>query len=74
MWEYVKIHKGKVVGVGVALFFSLVYLFFGFFRMIVVFLILALGYYIGSKLDRNESIEEILKKFIPEDFFNRNHR
>lgn len=73
MWEYVKLHMGKAVGLGVGLFFSLVYLFFGFFKMLVVFLILSIGFYIGYKFDRNESIEEVIRKIFPEDFFKRNH-
>jgi uncharacterized membrane protein len=73
MWEYLKLHIGKVVGIVAGLFFSIVYLFFGFFDTIVVFLILALAYYIGSKMDKKESLQDVLRNVLPENFFNRNH-
>lgn len=73
MWEYVKLHMGKVVGLGVGLFFSLIFLFFGFWKMLIVLIILSISFYIGDRLDRNESIEELIRRFFPDDFFKRNH-
>ncbi|GAB2692932.1 DUF2273 domain-containing protein [Paenibacillus thermoaerophilus] len=47
-------HIGKTIGVAAGLLLSVVYLFFGFWDMLVVGVILFLGYYFGHKSDRGE--------------------
>lgn len=73
MWEYFKLHTGKVVGVAAGLFFSLIYLICGLLDTLVVFLIMSLAYFIGTKKDKKESIRELLKEVLPDNFFDRNH-
>jgi uncharacterized membrane protein len=52
LWES---HRGKVIGVAAGVFFGFIYLFFGFWDMLIFGFIVLLGFYIGSKLDRKES-------------------
>jgi uncharacterized membrane protein len=63
MWNEVwKQHKGKVIGAGAGLFLGFIYLFFGFWDMLIFAFIVTVGCYIGGKLDRKEkfpSLEDI---------------
>lgn len=43
--------KWRILGVVTALFLSVVFLAFGFWRALVVFLILVIGYTVGARLD-----------------------
>lgn len=53
LWEH---HKGKVSGVIGGLFLAIVYLFSGFWDMLIVAFIIGIGYLIGEKIDRREPI------------------
>ncbi|OPH60799.1 hypothetical protein BC351_16505 [Paenibacillus ferrarius] len=56
MWnELWASHRGKVIGVAAGIFFGFIYLFFGFWDMLIFGFIVFLGLYIGNKLDRKES-------------------
>lgn len=44
-------HPGKTIALAIGLFFSLIYLFFGFWDMLFVGLLLAIAYNVGSKFD-----------------------
>ncbi|WNR42553.1 DUF2273 domain-containing protein [Paenibacillus roseipurpureus] len=52
LWEH---HRGKVIGVAGGVFFGFIYLFFGFWDMLIFGWIVGIGLYIGNKLDRKES-------------------
>ncbi|MZQ84285.1 DUF2273 domain-containing protein [Paenibacillus sp. 5J-6] len=52
LWES---HRGKVIGVAAGIFFGFIYLFFGFWDMLIFAFIVLVGFYIGNKLDRKES-------------------
>ncbi|MBE3594628.1 MAG: DUF2273 domain-containing protein [Candidatus Carbobacillus altaicus] len=71
MWEALRPHWGKILGTIYALILSFVYLFFGFGRMLVVALILALGYWVGGRLDGQEQMRDWLQKILPASFFDR---
>lgn len=73
MWEYIKQHIGKFIAIVSGLFFSLIYLIFGFLDMLVVIIIMSIAYFIGFKKDKKESISEALKQVLPDNFFDRNH-
>ncbi|MDO3677048.1 DUF2273 domain-containing protein [Paenibacillus ehimensis] len=53
LWEQ---HRGKTIGVLAGSALGLIYLFFGFWRMLIFVLIVYTGYYIGKRLDRNEPV------------------
>ncbi|MDY0322516.1 MAG: DUF2273 domain-containing protein [Candidatus Carbobacillus sp.] len=71
MWERLRPHWGKILGTCYALFLSLVYLFFGMGRMLVVALIMFLGYWIGGRMDQKEQLKDWLYKMLPASFFER---
>ncbi|TXK83426.1 DUF2273 domain-containing protein [Paenibacillus sp. N3.4] len=48
-------HRGKVIGVAAGIFFGFIYLFFGFWDMLIFGFIVLIGYYVGNKIDRKES-------------------
>ncbi|MDD9267521.1 DUF2273 domain-containing protein [Paenibacillus sp. GCM10023248] len=52
LWES---HRGKVVGVAAGIFFGFIYLFFGFWDMLIFGFIVLVGFYVGNKVDRKES-------------------
>ncbi|ANE48068.1 hypothetical protein SY83_19230 [Paenibacillus swuensis] len=52
LWET---HSGKLSGVAAGVFFGFIYLFFGFWHMLVFTAIVGLGFYIGHKVDRGET-------------------
>lgn len=61
MRKWMEQHPGKVIGLGVGLFFSLVYLFFGFWDMLFVGLLLVVAYQIGSKFDAKTIREDAVQ-------------
>lgn len=73
MWEYLKLHTGKFIAILAGLFFSMIYLFSGLLDAIVVFIIMGIAYFIGATKDRKESIRDVLRQILPDNFFDRNH-
>ncbi|NOU99341.1 DUF2273 domain-containing protein [Paenibacillus planticolens] len=53
LWES---HRGKVIGVAAGIFFGFIYLFFGFWDMLIFGFIVLLGFYFGNKWDRKEGL------------------
>lgn len=59
-------HKGKLIGLAAGLFFGMVYLFSGFWDMLVVAFILFLCIYAGKMLDEKDGfpdVEDWLRKW-----------
>jgi len=57
MWKKLwQEHPGTITGGGSGLVLGLVYLFFGFWNMLIFAFIVFLGYYIGKKVDRGEDL------------------
>lgn len=48
LWER---HKGRLIGVASGLFLGIIYLFFGFWDMLIVAFIIAVCAYAGGKYD-----------------------
>lgn len=55
LWEN---HPGTVVGTLIGLFLGIVYLFFGFWDMLIFAFIVFIGYYVGKKTDLMEGREQ----------------
>lgn len=62
--EFYKCNKGKVNGVIIGLLFAILVISIGFFKTLFLAICVFIGYYIGKKSDNNESIIEILQRFI----------
>ncbi|GFR36784.1 hypothetical protein PRECH8_00800 [Insulibacter thermoxylanivorax] len=61
LWEK---HRATCLGVLCGLFLGVIYLFFGFWDMLVFGFLILVGYYIGRKIDAGEEIvnlEELYK-------------
>ncbi|WP_010274043.1 DUF2273 domain-containing protein [Paenibacillus senegalensis] len=51
-------HPGTVIGTSAGLFLGIVYLFFGFWDMLIFAFIVFIGYYVGKKTDLLEGREQ----------------
>lgn len=63
--DYLKTHKGKMIGIGIGFIFGVMVLLLGFFRTLFLFICILIGYYIGSKVDKRENFLEFLDKILP---------
>lgn len=64
--QFVSDNWGKLLGGLAGLVVSLVFILFGFWRSLFIFLCVALGIYFGRLLDRNEGIRGLLQRFWPD--------
>jgi len=62
-------HPGKCLGTLFGVLLGLLYLLFGFWRMLVVALLILGGYYIGKKADEKERLRDVLARILPDHFF-----
>jgi uncharacterized membrane protein len=49
-------HRGATLGMACGIFLGFIYLFFGFWDMLIFAFISFLGYYFGARADRNEPL------------------
>lgn len=59
-------HKGKTLGILIGLIYGLLVVTFGFIKATFVGLSILAGYFIGKRLDNNESFKELLQKIFRE--------
>jgi uncharacterized membrane protein len=52
-------HKGKIVGAAAGLFLAIIYLFFGFWDMLVVAFIISVCLYLGKIIDDQEQLPDV---------------
>lgn len=60
--------RGSVVGTIVGLIVAVFILVIGFFKTLFLAICMFLGYYIGKKKDNNESILELIRKILPDEW------
>jgi uncharacterized membrane protein len=59
MWNQLWIQqKGTLIGACVGIFLGVIYLFFGFWKMIVFLCILSISTYIGAQTDKQKTMNE----------------
>lgn len=59
-------HRGKIIGGLLGLVFALLFLRFGFWATIFIAVLVAVGYFIGKRLDdTQEDIWDLLDKLLP---------
>ncbi|MCL2817471.1 MAG: DUF2273 domain-containing protein [Clostridiales bacterium] len=56
-------HRGKIIGVLVALFFGIIVLSFGFWKTLFLLACILVGLFIGYHIDAKINIKETLGKF-----------
>lgn len=63
--DFVQNNPGKVLGLGIGIFIGTLYLFFGLFKTIIFVLLVAIGYVVGARLDQDESVKDLIERFLP---------
>ena len=58
-----------MLGTMFGLLLGLLYLLFGFWRMLIVALLVLGGYYLGKKADERERLRDVLARILPDHFF-----
>jgi uncharacterized membrane protein len=58
-------NQGKIIGVVLGFFISILILFIGFFRTLLILLFVFGGYFIGRKIDNKEDLIEFLDRILP---------
>lgn len=62
-------HRGKMLGTLFGLLLGVLYLWVGFWRMLVVALLVMVGFYLGKKVDEKENLRDALARILPDHFF-----
>lgn len=57
-------NSGKIIGSLIGLFLAIFILSIGFFKTMFIVALIVLGYAIGSKIDKRESLLEFLKTLL----------
>lgn len=55
-------HRGKLLGTVIGLGIGLLIAFFGFWRALVILLLMAAGYFIGKGIDQSGGLDAVLKR------------
>jgi uncharacterized membrane protein len=66
--NYFNKNRGKCIGTALGIIIAVLMLIIGFFRVLFIIICAAIGYYIGKKIDNNESIVELIRKILPDDW------
>ncbi len=61
-------HRGKAIGVILGLVASILFITYGFWRTIFIIVCIALGYFIGKKLDDHTDIEAWIKNLFKQKY------
>ncbi|CFX49495.1 Protein of unknown function DUF2273 [Syntrophomonas zehnderi OL-4] len=59
-------HRGKFIGILLGLLASILFISYGFWRTIFVIFCIAMGYFIGKKIDESASFEIWIKNLFKE--------
>jgi len=67
MWENLfriifEQHRGKAIGIVLGLLASILFISYGFWRTIFIIVCIALGFFIGKKIDENKNFDQWLKQ------------
>lgn len=57
--------RGRSIGVGVGAILGLLYLFVGFWKVIIVLGFVVLGYAVGTVWERNEDWRDVMDRILP---------
>ena len=60
-----KHNKGKIIGAIIGLIIGWIILSKGMIAAALILVCIALGYYLGSRVDNNEDLFEIFSRFLP---------
>lgn len=66
--DFIKLHKGKVIGILLGLAFGILVLSIGFWQTLFLSLCIYIGYWIGGMTDKKEKFMAFLDKILPTGF------
>lgn len=58
-------HKGRIIGALLGLIVGLLWAILGWWKAAIFLFCVALGYFVGLRLDRRDSWREIIEKILP---------
>ncbi|MDR3349291.1 MAG: DUF2273 domain-containing protein [Acidaminococcales bacterium] len=58
-------HRGRIVGVALALAVGVMFLVLGFFKTLFLLALMSGGYILGGKVDNKEDLLELLDRILP---------
>jgi len=58
-------HKGRLIGAFIGFIVGILWALLGWWRAAILLFCLALGYFIGYRVDRKDSWREILERILP---------
>lgn len=62
-------HPGMLIGIFIGLVLGSIFLLVGFWKTIIFLAFVLIGLYIGKRFDTDEKFKEILREFLPDNFF-----
>jgi len=65
---FIKVHKGKIIGILLGLVFGILVLSIGFWQTIFLSICIYIGYAIGGMTDKKEKFMAFLDKILPTGF------
>lgn len=68
IWEN---HRGKTIGVIFGLIIGLLLINFGFWKTLLLAIMVFIGYVVGNRIDQQDDFKEIIQRFIYSDKRNR---
>jgi uncharacterized membrane protein len=63
LWSYNN-HPGKLIGIALGFLFGLFFVTLGFWRTLVLFLFITIGYILGKSQDDHQSLSFWLERFL----------
>lgn len=63
--DFIKLHKGKIIGVIIGLLFGILVLTVGFWKSLFILVCIAIGLWIGGSFDNREKFFKFLDKILP---------
>lgn len=58
-------YQGKIIGSLIGLLIAILFLTIGFFKTVLILILIFGGFYIGDKIDKKESLVEVLDRILP---------
>ncbi|HYH04672.1 MAG TPA: DUF2273 domain-containing protein [Bacillota bacterium] len=58
-------YQGRILGGLIGLMAGLIWAFMGFWRAFAFVLCIAVGYFVGKRIDRKESLKDIISRVLP---------
>ncbi len=58
-------YRGRIIGTVLGLFVALILVHYGLFKGVFILSLMTIGFVIGTRLDGDESLRELLERILP---------